>query len=170
MKNLRGRVKMIVAIEIIILCILFFLVCFFGTGTDVKNLKNYSSYPEEVKNRIKSIVQYQGKFKETNKIVVFIMNFLLFFFVLFICGLFVKENNFIDNFICLSIIGQALNLFDLLVIDLLWWRNTKRIRFTKIPEKELYQNPKKHIESFGRAFVMYQLIAMIAGYILTYLS
>lgn len=161
---------MAVVIEIVILCIIFFLICFLGTGTDDKNLKNYSSYPDEVQNRIQSIVQYQGKFKEMNKAVTFILNFLLFLFILFICGLFIKENNFIDNFICLSIIGQALNIFDLLIIDLLWWRNTKRIRFTKIPEKALYQNPKKHIESFGRAFVMYQLIAMIDGYILTYLN
>ncbi len=34
------------------------------------------------------------------------------------------------------------------LIDLLWWRNTKRIRFLKIPQKELYQNPKKHISVF----------------------
>ncbi|WP_461813238.1 hypothetical protein [Faecalimonas sp.] len=161
---------MILTIEIIGLCIIFFLVCFCGTGTDARNLKNYSSYPDEVQNRIKSSVRYQGKFKETNKSIAFILNFILFFFVLFMCGLFIKENNFIHNFICLSIIGQTLNVFDLLVIDLLWWRNTKRIRFSEIPEKPLYQNPKKHIESFGRAFVMYQLIAMIAGYILTNLN
>ena len=31
--------------------------------------------------------------------------------------------------------GEGLGLFDLLVIDLLWWRNTKRIRFSFLPEK-----------------------------------
>ena len=39
----------------------------------------------------------------------------------------------------------------------------------KMPEKELYQNPKKHIEAFIRAFIMYLLIALIDGYILTLL-
>ena len=58
-------------------------------------------------------------------------------------------------------------IFDLLIIDLLWWRNTKRIRFTKIPEKELYQNPQKHIQSFIRGFILYLIIAIIDGYILT---
>ncbi|MCR0654581.1 ABC transporter permease, partial [[Clostridium] innocuum] len=83
-----------------------------GTGTDNKNLKSYSSYPDEVQNRIKSIAEYQGKFKESNKVVTFISNFLLFLFVLFILGLFIKENGFTHNFLCLSIIGQGLNIFD----------------------------------------------------------
>ena len=42
----------------------------------------------------------------------------------------------------------------------------KRIRFTKIQEKKLYQNPKKHIEAFSRALIMYSLIAVIDGYLL----
>ena len=67
----------------------------------------------------------------------------------------------------LLVIGQGLNFFDLLIIDLLWWRNTKRIRFTKIQEKKLYQNPTKHIEAFSRALIMYLLIALIDGYLLT---
>lgn len=158
---------MILAIETIILCIIFFLLCFGGTGTDDKNLKSYSSYPDKVQNQIKEIIEYQGRFKESNKIIVFISNFLLFLPLFFILGLFIRENYFYHNFICLNIIGQSLNIFDLLIIDLLWWRNTKRIRFTKIPEKELYQNPQKHIQSFIRGFILYLIIAIIDGYILT---
>ena len=66
---------MIIIIETVILCIAFFLICFWGTGTDNKNLKSYSSYPDEVQNRIKSIAEYQGKFKESNKVVTFIIQF-----------------------------------------------------------------------------------------------
>ena len=161
---------MIIIIETVILCIAFFLICFWGTGTDNKNLKSYSSYPDEVQNRIKSIAEYQGKFKESNNVVTFVSNFLLFLFVLFILGLFIKENGFTHNFLCLSIIGQGLNIFDLFIVDLLWWRNTKRVRLRKMPEKELYQNPKKHIEAFIRAFIMYLLIALIDGYILTLMT
>ena len=65
---------MIIIIETVILCIAFFLICFWGTGTDNKNLKSYSSYPDEVQNRIKSIAEYQGKFKESNKVVTFSQN------------------------------------------------------------------------------------------------
>ena len=65
---------MIIIIETVILCIAFFLICFWGTGTDNKNLKSYSSYPDEVQNRIKSIAEYQVKFKESNKVVTFSQN------------------------------------------------------------------------------------------------
>lgn len=158
---------MILIIETAILCVVLFLICFCGTGTDDKNLKSYSSYPDEVQDRIKNIAEYQGKFKESNKAAAFIANFLLFLLVLFISGLLIKDDSFAHNFFCLSMIGEALNIFDLFIIDLLWWRNTKRIRLGKIPEKALYQNPKKHIEAFARAFVMYLFIALIDGYILT---
>ena len=64
-------------------------------------------------------------------------------------------------------LGETLNLFDLLIIYLRWWRNTKRIRFSKIPEKEFYQDPKKHIAAFWWAFILYLFIALLDGYLLT---
>ena len=154
-------------IELIILCLIFFGLCYLGTGTDDKNLKNYMSYPDEVQSKIKDIVDYQGSFKEKSKISTFVGNFIIFSLVFFFLGLKIRQEGFMQNFISLLILGQGLNLFDLIIIDLLWWRNTKRIRFTKIPEKNLYQNPKKHIEAFLRALLMYFLIALVDGYILT---
>lgn len=154
-------------IELIILCLIFFGLCYLGTGTDDKNLKNYMSYPDEVQSKIKDIVDYQGSFKEKSKISTFVGNFIIFSLVFFFLGLKIRQEGFMQNFISLLILGQGLNLFDLIIIDLLWWRNTKRIRFTKIPEKNLYQNPKKHIEAFLRAMLMYFLIALVDGYILT---
>ena len=152
---------MIILVETMILCSVFFLLCYLGTGSDEKNLRSYSSYPDKVQDRMKSMKEYQGRFKENNRVVTFLSNFLLFLVVLFVFGLITRKKNLWHNFLALSVMGQGLNLFDLFVIDLLWWRNTKRIRFTKIPEKELYQNPRKHMEAFGRAFVMYLLVAFL---------
>ena len=153
--------------EIIVLCLLFFVLCFLGTGSDEKNLKNYSSYPNEVQDRIKSIDEYSGRFKEGNKLRAFIANFVLFTIVFLIFGIFIREKSFAANFTHILIMGQVLNIFDLVVIDLWWWRRTSRIRFTKIPQRELYQSPKKHIDSFVRALIMYVLVAVVVGYILT---
>ncbi len=154
-------------IFLFILCLIFFGLCFLGTGTDVKNLKNYMSYPDEVQAKIKRIGDYQGKFKEASKTSTFIANFSIFSILFLILGLKIRQESFVQNFIALLILGQGLNVFDLVFIDLLWWRNTKRIRLSKIPEKALYQNPKTHIEAFERAFFMYFLIALLDGYILT---
>ena len=56
-------------IFLFILCLIFFGLCFLGTGTDEKNLKNYMSYPDEVQEKIKNIEDYHGKFKEASKAV-----------------------------------------------------------------------------------------------------
>lgn len=154
-------------LEIIILCSLFFILCYFGTGTDEKNLKSYDSYPNEVQKRIREIDEYNGKFKERNGYVTFFSNLVLFLVLFFIMGFFICGRIFAHNFLKLFILGQALNIFDLVFIDLIWWRNAKRIRLSKIPQKGLYQNPQKHIDSFLRATIMYTAVAAIDGHLLT---
>lgn len=153
--------------EAVLLCAIFFILCFLGTGTDAKNLKNYSSYPDEVQIRISAIPEYQHRFKEQNPFLTFTANFLLFLVILFVFGIFIRQSNFAQNFLSLLILGQTLNVFDLIVIDLLWWRRTPRIRFSKLPQPALYQDPRKHISAFIRAFIMYFAIALIDGYLLT---
>ncbi|WIK89221.1 ABC transporter permease [Varibaculum cambriense] len=154
-------------IEIVILCAAFFGVCYLGTGTDQRNLKNYSSYPVKVQNRIQEIAEYRGKFKETGKAGIWVANFLVFTVLFLLMGIPIRQENFSHNFRCLLILGQTLNVFDLFIVDLLWWRNTKRIRLSKIPQKELYQDPKKHVEAFLGALVLYFFVALVDGYLLT---
>ncbi len=154
-------------IETVILCAVFFGVCFLSTGTDEKNLRNYISYPDEVQERIKETKEYLGKYKETGIFDVWMVNFLIFSVLFLLLGSIIRQTKFMHNFISLLVVGEILNVFDLIVIDLLWWRNTKRIRLSKIPQKELYQNPKKHIEAFLRAMVLYFFVAVLDGYLLT---
>ena len=125
------------------------------------------SYPDEVQKRIREIEEYRGKYRETSIFATWMANFLIFTALFFALGIRIRQPNFLHNFMSLLFLGETLNAFDLIVIDLLWWRNTKRIRLSKIPQKELYQNPKKHIEAFLRALILYFFIAMIDGYLLT---
>ena len=136
--------KIIVAIAFYFL---YWGVCFLGTGTDKKNLMGLRSYPEEVQNRVRSDHQL-GKAvpKGKSTAAVWLSNLLLFTVVF-------------------SALGLA--LFDLLVIDLLWWRNTKRTRFSFLPEKKYYQNPKKHIESFWRGIPLFAAVAALSALIVT---
>lgn len=155
-----------IVIETVILCTAFFVLCFVNTGTDEKNLRNCMSYPDEVQKRIKTIKAYQGKYTTTSRFTAFIINFLLFTTLFLLMGIAVRQTDFIHNFISLLILGETLKIFDLTVIDLLWWRNTKRIRLLKIPQKELYQNPKKHVSAFVRALILYVFVTMLDGYLL----
>lgn len=143
------------------------LICFLSTGTDEKNLIGLRSYPVEIQEIIRNNEKYKNKVKQTNMTKVFITNLIMFVIVLFIFGIFIKSKDFKTNFTNILVLGEVLNLFDLVVIDLIWWRNTKRIRFKDIPEKEKYQNPKQHIDSFLRGIIMYLLVAIIDGIILT---
>jgi undecaprenyl pyrophosphate phosphatase UppP len=131
------------------------LICFLSTGTDERNLIGLRSYPIEIQRIIRNNEKYKNKVKQTNMTKVFITNLIIFIIVLFIFGIFIKSNDFKTNFVNILVLGEVLNVFDLVVIDLIWWRNTKRIRFKDIPEKEIYQNPKQHIDSFLRGIIMY---------------
>lgn len=160
---------MILSIECIIICAVMWLICFLNTGSDEKNLIGLRSYPTEVQETIRNSEKFKDKVKPTNLVKVFLSNLVMFVVVILVFGLFTKSDKFLTNFLNALILGEVLNLFDLVVIDLLWWRNTKRIRFSDIPEKEAYQNPKQHVDSFLRGIIMYLLVALIDGLLLTVL-
>lgn len=158
-------------LELIILCLIFWGICFLNTGSDEKNIKSYVSYPDEVQKIIKENPDLQKKIKSVSPIASFASNILVFGLVLFIFGLFLKKPSFKTNFINLMILGQALNAFDFFVIDMLWWRNSKRIRFEGTKNRaELYSNPKKHFISFFKGILLFLIIALIDGLILSLIN
>lgn len=154
-------------LEIIVICVLMSLICYLSTGNDNKNLNGLRSYPKEIQKIIKE--QYKDRIRDRTQIEIFMSNLVLFVVILFTFGFFIKEDSFMGNFFNILILGEVLNLYDLLIIDLLWWRNSKRIRFTQIPDKKMYQDPSKHIGSFIRGIPMFLLVAIIDGAILTIL-
>ena len=152
--------------------ILYGGVCFLVTGTDRKNLLGLRSYPEEVQSRVRSDPQLgQAVPKAKSTTAVLLGNFLLFTVVFSVLGLALKNvlnlNDYLSAFWYFLAFGEGLGLFDLLVIDLTWWRSTKRIRFSFLPEKKYYQNPKKHIESFWRGIPLFAAAAALAALIVT---
>lgn len=76
-------------------------------------------------------------------------------------------NDFKAAFWFFLAVGEGSGVFDLVIIDLLWWRSTKRIRFSFLPEKADYQNPDKHIGSFLRGILLFAVVALIAAIIVT---
>ena len=52
-----------------VLCIIFWIVCYFGTGSDEKNIKNYSSYPNAVQKIISKDSQLNDKIRPYNSLV-----------------------------------------------------------------------------------------------------
>ncbi len=150
---------------------LYWGICFLLTGSDRKNLIGLRSYPDSVQEKVreKGLV---GKEKKSPRIVsILVSNTLLFTLVFSVIGLVFRRTllfeGYLDAFVYFLILGEGLGLFDLLVIDLLWWRNTKRIRFSFIPDKEEYQNPEKHLGSFWRGIPMFAAVAALTALVVT---
>ena len=104
---------------------------------------------------------------------VWLSNLLLFTVVFSALGLALRGvlnlDGYLSAFWYFLAFSEGLGLFDLLVIDLLWWRNTKRTRFSFLPEKKYYQDPKKHIESFLHGMPLFAAIAALTALIVTVL-
>ena len=163
--------------KIIIAVVFYFLywgMCFLGTGTDRKNLIGLRSYPDEVRKHVRSDPQLAKDVpKEKSTAAILLDNLLLFTVVFSILGLALKNvlslKGYMAAFWYFLALGEGLGVFDLLVIDLLWWRNTKRIRFSCLPEKEYYQDPKKHIASFLHGIPLFAVVAALTALIVTLL-
>ena len=149
--------------------LLYWGICFLCTGTDKKNLAGLRSYPDAVQNIVREKLAEAPKEKSIPSIL--IGNLILFTVVFSALGLALKNvlafEDYLSAFRYFLILGEGLGLFDLLVIDLLWWRNTKRIRFSFLPDKEIYQDPSKHIGSFVRGIPLLAVIAALSAWVVT---
>lgn len=147
---------------------LYWLCCFLGTGTDKKNLAGLRSYPDAVQQAVREH-PVLGKAAPQDKSLFAILfgNLILFTVVFSVLGLVLKNvlglKDFWTAFWFFLALGEGLGLFDLVIIDLLWWRNTKRIRFSFLPEKAHYQASGKHIGSFLRGIPLFAAVAVLSA-------
>lgn len=151
---------------------LYWFCCFLATGTDRKNLTGLRSYPDAVQQAVRKHPAL-GKAAPQEKSIISILfgNLLLFTVVFSVLGFVLKSilglDDFGTAFWFFLALGEGLGLFDLAIIDLLWWRNTKRIRFSFLPEKSHYQAPGKHIGSFLRGIPLFAVVAVLSAGIVT---
>lgn len=143
---------------------LYWGVCVLGTGTDKKNLLGLRSYPDAVQKQVRARLDAP---EEKPLCAILLSNLLLFTAVFSVLGLAMKRvlglNGYWAAFRYFLALGEGLGLFDLVVIDLLWWRNTARIRFSFLPEKRDYQDPRRHIDSFLRGIPLFAVIAALSA-------
>ena len=80
-----------------------------------------------------------------------------------------KCNILWNNLLYFLIMGIGLNLFDLLIIDMLWWCNAKRIRFEELDASvEEYKKPQKHIRAFLRGIPVFVCVAVTVSILLNF--
>ena len=150
----------------------YWFCCFLGTGTDKKNLAGLRSYPDAVQAAVRAHPELGKAAPQEKPLLAILFGNLVLFTVMFSAlGSALKSvlglNGFLTVFWFFLALGEGLGLFDLVVIDLIWWRNTKRIRFSFLPEKGLYQDPGKHIGSFLRGIPLFAAVAALSAGIVT---
>ena len=150
--------------------LLYWGICFVCTGTDKKNLMGLRSYPDGVQAAVRDRLGNEAP-KGKSVPVVLLGNLLLFTVVFSLIGIalkgFIPFDGYLSAFWYFLLLGEGLGLFDLVVIDLLWWRSTPRIRFSFLPDKAVYQDPGKHIGSFVRGIPIFVAVAALSAAIVT---
>ena len=161
------------AISMLLSWLLYWGGCFLCTGTDRKNLLGLRSYPDEVQQRVRQTLPPHSVPPKKSLSGILLSNFAFFTVLFSALGLVFKKQlkltRWKSAFAYFLALGEGLGLFDLLVIDLLWWRKSKRLRFSFLPQAELYQDPTKHIASFLRGIPLFAVIAFFAALIVVIL-
>ena len=152
--------------------LMYWGICFMCTGTDKKNLAGLRSYPDEVQAAVRERLGDEAP-KDKSIPSILLGNLLLFTAVFSIVGIVLKGllsfDGYLSAFWYFLLLGEGLGLFDLVVIDLLWWRNTQRTRFSFLPNKAAYQDPSKHIGSFVRGIPLFAVVAALSAAVVTML-
>lgn len=152
----------------VVLYLLYWGMCFLGTGGDQKNLRSLRSYPKKVQERVRAEKSLADKVPAPKPVAAVLLSNLILFTVVFsLLGIALKHvlelDSYLSTFLYFLFLGEGLGLFDLVVIDLCWWRNTPRIRFSFLPEKEAYQDPALHVDSFLRGIPLFALAAALGA-------
>lgn len=152
----------------IIIYSLFFLMCYLGTGTTEKNMSSFYSYPDGIQEKIQANEKLSTMIpKKPTYVASFLSNYAFFTVVFLIAGFLLRIDGLWNNIRYFLIVGIGLNLFDLLVVDIMWWSNTKRTRYKELDASASeYKNPNKHLMAFGRGIPVFVCVAITVGLLL----
>ena len=159
---------MIIVIESIILCALFTLMVCIMSREPIKTLYNY---PPKIQERVKSLNEYKDKIPtQENKVVAKIFASVLFLII--ICAILRYINGyttFIKSFSYGFLLWTVVNLYDVIVLDIIWFCHDKQFVFegTEDMVKE-YHNYWFHIKGFFIGEMLALVICAVAGLIIQF--
>ena len=160
---------MIITFESIFLCILFTLTIYIISRDPIKTLYNY---PPKIQRKVESLEEYKDKIptkkhKLTTKIIASIL------FLVVICIILKYINGyttFLESFKYGFILWTIINLYDVLVLDIIWFCHSKRfvIKGTEDMIDE-YHNYLFHIKGFFIGELLSLFVCTLAGLIIEFI-
>ena len=161
---------MIIIIESIVLCLLFTIMVYIMSREPIKTLYNY---PPKIQERVKSLEEYKDKVPtQKNKIVAKVFASIIFLSIICIVLRYVNGyTTFIESFKYGFLLWTIVNLYDAIVLDIIWFCHDKHFVFKGTEDMvNEYHNYWFHIKGFfiGEilALVICTLSALIIHFIL----
>lgn len=155
---------MLLAIECMIACIIFAMIIL---PTQYKDpIKYIMSYPPEIRKRVESLPEYKNSIKRTEKghILKKLVAVILFITLLSAVAYFSGAKRFQTAFLHVFILFFAVNLFDVIVLDIGVFCHSKKLRIagTEDMDKE-YKNYLFHIKGAIKGIVLGIVISLLSA-------
>ena len=154
---------MIIVIESIVLCGLFTIMVYLISSDPIKSLYNY---PPKIQERVKTLEEYKDKIPtKENKIAAKMLASILFLIIICIVLRYINGyTTFIDSFKYGLILWTIVNLYDAIVLDIIWFCHDKRFVFNGTEDMvDEYHNYWFHIKGFFIGELLALIICGIAG-------
>ena len=160
---------MIIVIESIILCALFTLAVFAVSREPIKTLYNY---PPKIQERVKLLDEYKEKIPtQENKVVAKVCASVIFLIIICLILRYINGyTTFIESFGYGFLLWTIVNLYDAIVLDIIWFCHDKFFVFkgTEDMIKE-YHNYWFHIKGFFIGELLALVICGLAGVIIQFI-
>ena len=159
---------MIIVIESIVLCALFTIMVYVISREPIKTLYNY---PPKIQERVKSLDEYKEKIPSTeNKIGAKIIASILFLIIICIVLRYINGyTTFIESFKYGFLLWTIVNLYDAIVLDIIWFCHDKHFVFKGTEDMvEEYHNYWFHIKGFFIGVILALVICTLAGLIIQF--
>lgn len=159
---------MIIVIESVILCALFTIMVYVISREPIKTLYNY---PPKIQERVKSLDEYKEKIPSTeNKIGAKIIASILFLIIICIVLRYINGyTTFIESFKYGFLLWTIVNLYDAIVLDIIWFCHDKHFVFKGTEDMvEEYHNYWFHIKGFFIGEILALVICTLAGLIIQF--
>ena len=160
---------MIIIIESIVLCLVFSIMVYFMSREPIKTLYNY---PPKIQERVKSLKEYKDKIPtQENKIAAKLSACLLFIAILCIVLRYINGyKTFIESFSYGFLLWTVVNLWDVIVLDIIWFCHDKQFIFKGTEDMiNEYHNYWFHIKGFFIGESLALIVCTIAGLIIQFI-
>lgn len=160
---------MIIAVECLLLCMLFTIMVYVMSRNPIATLYNY---PPKIQEKVKSLDEYKDKIPTVkNKV---FSKILASIFIIIIISLILRYVNgyttFIEGFAYGFLIWTVVNMYDAFIIDICWFCRSKQFVFKGTEDMVAeYHNYWFHIKESFKGEIIALLVCTIVGLVIQYI-